>query len=241
MLQSPWSLESRRTRSLRAAPPGALRDYLSVPFPPGRSDCRSARFTALDLETTGLDPDSDEIVSVGWVCLTGTRIDLSTAGHLLVQPTREMPETSAILHRITDDMARHGLPLRTALARVLGVLAGSVLVAHNAAFELQFLTAACASVFGGRFLIPAVDTLELAGRAMRWRDAGWESGAGAALRVSRGGASLRLDALRRSYNLPRYPAHDALSDALAVAELFLAQLARSGTKGVPLRKVLVPG
>jgi hypothetical protein len=118
------------------------------------------------------------------------RIDLSTAGHLLVKPTRGMPETSAILHQITDDMAARGLPLRVVLERLLAALAGTVLLAHNATFELQFLGAACTRVLGGRFLVPAVDTLELAGSATQWSGGAWESGAGAAARLSSDRASL---------------------------------------------------
>lgn len=231
------SLERRRTRLLRITPPGPLRDYLSVPFPSPRCDCRAVRFTALDLETTGLDAAHDEIVSVGWVCLKDARIDLSTAGHLLVRPTREMPEASAVLHHITDDMAARGVSLRAALDALLPILAGSVLVAHNVAVEAAFLAAACARAFGGPFLAPAVDTLELACRA-RWSEAAWRSREATPISMSPGRESLRLQALRRACGLPDYPAHDALSDALAAAELFLAQLARMGDGKVPLRRVL---
>ena len=240
MWQAFLTLEGRRKRLARTARPGALRDFLSVPFPPCGADCRNVRFTALDLETTGLQPGSDEIVSVGWVCLQGARIDLSTSGHLLVKPTREMPETSAVIHHITDDVAARGVSLRAALDRLLPVLAGSVLVAHNAEFEVRFLAAACASTFGGGFLMRAVDTLELASRT-RCHEAVWGRGADGALTAPGGRPNLRLDALRRAYGLPRYPAHDALSDALAVGELFLAQLARSGLGPVPLRRVLLSG
>jgi len=221
-------LDRRRRRLLRRAPPGPLREFLEVPFPAGGSDCRRVGFVALDLETTGLDPASDEILSAGWVCLSGERIDLATAGHRMVLPARAVPEESAVLHRITDDAAARGAPPREVLAEVLSVLAGRVLVAHHASFELGMLGAACARVLGGRFLVPAVDTLDLGARWLRRRDPVIEPRA------------LRLDALRRRHNLPRYRAHNALSDALAAAELFLAQLAQlDGARAVPLRSVLL--
>jgi DNA polymerase-3 subunit epsilon len=182
----------------------------------------------VDLETTGLDAAKDEIVSVGWVALTGERIDLSTAAHRLVLPTRAMPEESAVIHAITDDVAARGAPPPVVLEELLSVLAGKVLVAHNASFELAFLRAACARAFGGRFLSPAVDTLGLGLRSLQRRDSPFAP------------RELRLHALRRRHNLPRYRAHDALSDALAAAELFLAQLAQlGGERGVPLSKVLL--
>ncbi len=182
----------------------------------------------MDLETTGLDPRTDEIVSVGWVALTGERIDLSTAAHRLVLPTRALPEQSTVIHAITDDVAARGAPPPVVVAELLSVLAGKVLVAHNASFELAFVRAACARAFGGRFLSPAVDTLALGLRALQRRDAAFAP------------RELRLHALRRRHNLPRYRAHDALSDALAAAELFLAQLARlGGDRAVPLSRVLL--
>jgi DNA polymerase-3 subunit epsilon len=228
MLELLLGLERSRRLQLRRAPPGPLREFLSVPFPPRARDCRRVGFVAVDLETTGLDPAKDEIVSVGWVALSGERIDLSTAGHRLVQPTRAVPEESAVLHAITDDVAAGGAPPPVVLAELLSVLAGKVLVAHNASFELEFIRAACGRAFGGRFLSPAVDTLELGLRALERRNTGFAP------------RELRLDALRRRHNLPRYRAHDALSDALAAAELFLAQLAElDGARGVPLRRVLL--
>ncbi len=185
-------------------------------------------FVAVDLETTGLDPAKDEIVSVGWVALSGERIDLATAAHRLVAPTRAVPEQSAVLHAITDDVAARGAPPRAVLAELLAVLAGKVLVAHNASFELDFLRAACARAFGGRFLSPAVDTLALGIRWLQRRNTAFAP------------RELRLDALRRRHNLPRYRAHDALSDALAAAELFLAELAHlDGDRDVALSRVLL--
>ncbi len=220
-------LDHRRRRLLARSPPGPLRDFLAVPFPPASSDCRAIPFVAVDLETTGVDPRTDEILSVGWVCAAAMRIDLSTAAHRLVRPTRAVRAESAVLHRITDDAAARGLAPAEALAELLAALAGKVLVAHNAEFELRFLDAACERALGGRFLAPAVDTLSLAAWRVARSGARWRRG------------ELRLDALRRRHNLPRYRAHDALSDALAAAELFLAQIAERGGGGaVRLRSVL---
>jgi DNA polymerase-3 subunit epsilon len=222
------ALELRRRWALARAAAGPLRDFLAVPFPAPHTDCSEVRFAALDLETTGLDPAGDEIVSVGWVCLAGAGIAQSTAGQRLVGIGRSMPERSAVIHRIGDDAAARGAPLRDVLAEVLSVLAGRVLIAHNARSELRFLEAACRAAFGGPFLAAAADTLALARTRLL--------AAGVAL----GGHELRLDALRRRHNLPRYRAHDALTDALAAAELFLAELAHRDTgHGVPLRAVLL--
>lgn len=229
MLAQLLSLDYRRRRRLRTASPGPLRDLLAVPFPPPGRDCRSVEYVALDLETTGLDPARDEIVSFGFVCLSGLRIDLATARHRLVLQTRAIPEQSAVIHQITDDAAAKGQPLAAVVAELLPVLAGRVLIAHHARIELGFLGAACERLYGGRLLLPVVDTQHLAQRWLERRNKPFA------------GKELRLAALRSRYNLPRYRAHDALSDALAAAELFAAQVAECDTgQPLPLKRFLLP-
>jgi len=219
--------EWRRRWLVRAAAAGPLRRFYEVPFPPARASWRALEYLALDLETTGTDPRSEEIVSFGWVLLRGASIDLSTATRRLVRPAKAMPERSAVIHAITDDEAERGEPPCAVLEDLLRVLAGRVLITHYAPTERGFMDAACRRCFGGGLVVPTVDTLQLAQRR----------------RARQGKApvrgELRLAALRESYHLPAYPSHDALVDALAAAELFLAQAEElSGPAPVPLRALL---
>lgn len=225
--QSFLPLEWRRRRRARSVPEGPLRDYYRQRFPPATADWRSVGFLALDLETTGFEPATEEIVSAGWVQVTGAQIDLGTARRRIVRPTKDMPETSAIIHAITDDEAAGGEPLCAVIAEVLAALRGRVLIAHYAATELRFLDAACLRCLDGGLLVPVVDTLQLARR--RCAREGREPERG----------ELRLDALRRQYNLPGHDMHDALGDAIAAAELFLAQAeTMSEREPVPLGRLL---
>lgn len=210
--------DARRRRLLHKAPPGPLHDFLSVAVPSRRTDWREASFLALDLETTGGNPQTDEIVSFGWVRIAQQRILLSSAQHRLVRLSGAMTATSAVVHRITDDEVAQGESLETVLADLLRELAGHVLIAHYIQTEVGFLEASCQRLYGARGYFPAIDTLALAAAARdRQR------------RAPRKG-ELRLGNLRRQYGLPRYRAHNALSDALAAAELFLALASeRKGT------------
>jgi DNA polymerase-3 subunit epsilon len=222
-------LDFRRRRLLRRAAPGPLRDYLATPFPDRSADYRGVGFIALDLETTGLDPRGDEILSIGLVALRGERIDLGTARHYRVATTRAIPERSAVLHRITDDAAARGRPLAEVLPCVLSRLSGSVLLGHHAQTERAFLDAACRRLYGTGFVVPLADTASLIRRWMARRHQVLAAG------------ELRLHALRERYGLPRYRAHDALVDALATAELFCAFVARRDLAGnVPLKLFLTP-
>ncbi len=223
----PWEL--RRRHLARSVPVGPLRRFYAVPFPAARADWRSLEYLALDLETTGTDPRTEEIVSAGWVVLRGPSIDLSTAVRRMVRTSKPMPERSAVIHAITDDEAGAGESLCAVLEDLLRELQGRVLIAHYAATERSFVDAACRRCCGGGLLVPTVDTLQLA----------YRSHARQGREPVRG--ELRLAALRERYNLPAYASHDALVDAIAAAELFLAQMEElAGAGPVPLRAFLAP-
>jgi DNA polymerase-3 subunit epsilon len=216
-------IDWRRRWQLRGAPVGPLRDYLAQPMPRARRDYRDTDFLAIDLETTGLDVRKDLILSVGYVTLHGKQIHLASARHRVVRIDRSIPEASAVIHQITDDQAARGMELRDVMTELLEVLAGKVMIAHHAAIERGFLGNACRRLWGAGLPVSVVDTQVLARRHFERRQIPYK------------GSDLRLHALGDRYNLPRYGAHHALSDALAAAELFLAQAAyRDSGKGVPL-------
>lgn len=214
---------------MRSAPPGPLHDYLAKAFPSRGADYRDIEIVALDLETTGLDASRDEILSIGLVSLKAGRIELASAEHYLVAPLGPISGISATLHHITDDTAAAGRALPDVLPGVLSRLGGRVLLGHHVGLEQAFLDAACKRLYGAGFLAPLVDTETLVQRWLERRNEAF------------GGHQLRLHALRERYGLPRYKAHNALTDALATAELFCAFVARANLLGrVPLKRFLKP-
>ena len=228
MLETWFSREHRRRKLAMQAAPGPLRDFLQTPWPSPDSDAREVEFAALDFETTGLDAQRDSILSAGWLALHGTAIDLGTAQHRILRSAQPLPEQSVLIHQLTDDAVAGGDRLENVLPTLLSFLAGRVLLAHHAQLEFQFLRQACRRIFGSDFVMPVVDTQWLALQSMRQRGLHYSA------------KDLRLFNLRQRYNLPRYRAHNALSDALATAELFVAQLAeRAGAKPVRLKRLLV--
>ena len=220
-------LDYHRRQLLRGAPAGPLHDYLATAFPARSADYRDIEFIALDLETTGLDAREDEILSIGMVSMKAGRIELAGAEYYLVAPRGPIPESTAALHRITDDTAATGTSLPEVLPKVLSRLAGRVLLGHHVGLEKAFLDAACKRTYGTGFLAPMADTEVLIQRWLERRNEAF------------GGHQLRLHALRERYGLPRYQAHNALTDALATAELFCAFVARANLVGqVPLKRFL---
>ncbi|MCL7743998.1 3'-5' exonuclease [Guyparkeria hydrothermalis] len=224
-----WLKWRRRRQRALAGDGSPLAALLDCPLPDLDTDWTESEYVVLDFETTGLDPRNDRLLSAGFVVMRGPTIDLSTAEHGLIRPDMAIPEASAVIHRITDDRAATGRPEREVLAEVLEAMSGRVLVAHNARFEIAFLSAACRRHFGAVPVVPVIDTLQLARRGFERRH------------LHHGPGELRLDSLRNRYHLPRYHAHHALVDALGTAELFSAlcqdRVAPEGHLGV--RELLV--
>lgn len=175
-------------------------------------------FLAVDLETTGLDPKTDAIISIGWVPVIGGAAVMAEADHRLVRPPRPVSDESAVIHGILDEHLQAAPPLAEVMPAFLEALTGRVPIAHHAPVEQAFLGKACRVLYGCPLVVPFVDTLLLERRAYQRRN------------LEAKGGEMRLNACRDRYGLPRYRAHDALIDALACAELMLAQVAHMDGK-----------
>lgn len=205
-----------------------MRDYLSTPLPEKKTPLSELDIVALDLETTGLDPLKDRILSIGLVEIRHSSIQLDTTWHEIVKIRRDIPESSAIVHHITDDQSAAGQPLEQLLPELLQRLAGKAMLVHYANIEQNFINAACQGIYGSPFLISTIDTLPLGRRLLELRNHTIQPG------------NLRLFNLRPMFGLPMYKAHNAFYDALATAELYLAMTAELAPKNnLTLKDVMI--
>lgn len=191
---------------------GALKEFYGVPAPEPETALTEAPLLAVDVETTGLKPQKHQIVSIGWVPVNGHVIDLRGAGYAIIRGSEGFSVgSSAVIHQLTDDQIAAGVGMEEALGRFLQALQGRAMLAHFAPIEQDFLSGACQRYFGARLEVPTVDTFAIE-RAHMERMSTYPRG-----------EDLRLARVRERYNLPQYSSHEALTDALACAELFLAQ------------------
>lgn len=208
-----WLTGSRRPRP-GAYPAGPVRDLAEASPARPSTPVSAVDFLALDLETTGLDPRRDHVLSVGWVPVTGGEVVLRGAFEATVRPPDGVDVGhSATVHGLTDDAVASAPALADVLPDVLAALHGRVLVAHHAPLELGFLTRAARATYGSRLPLTAIDTLAVQHRLVVGNHGEVPPGV------------LRLDAARHRFGLPRYPAHRAVTDAIATGELLLAQVA----------------
>lgn len=188
-----------------------LAEYYQTEFVNLSNDWREVEYLALDFETTGLDFIKDDILSLGYVTVRGPVLHFSTSRYELVKPTQKIPEASAVIHGILDEHINEASQLEPLLLDLLSSLQGKVLIAHHASIEYQFLNKVCLALYNLPFICPVVDTFVLQQRLYKLHGHAMKPG------------DLRLHACRQYLNLPRYLAHNALTDAVAAAELFLAQ------------------
>ena len=222
--------EQGRLRALGRVGPGPLRDYLEAPLPGLDTPLADLGLLAVDIETTGLDPRRDRVLSIGWLPVDGGRVVLGGAGRVVVHDVEGVGQ-SATVHGLTDDELAGGVQIEDAVARLLAALSGRVLLAHFARIETEFLAAVCEKAWGAALPCVVVDTFELERRAV--------AGSWGSEPVS---GALRLWTARERRGLPVYRAHEALTDALACAELYLAQRseleAQSPETALTLRQVV---
>lgn len=172
-------------------------------------------YWAIDVETTGLDARRDALLAIGMVPVRRGAVRLGEAWQTLVRPpgTLTIPvETMRAHHIVPGDLARAPAP-DDVLPEVLRRLRDAVAIVHHAAIDIAFLRAACRAASLAWPEIRVVDTVALLWRrARRRRYAASEAPAD---------PELNLAAARHALGLPPYPAHHAVADAIATAELFL--------------------
>ncbi|AZA11296.1 3'-5' exonuclease [Corynebacterium gerontici] len=204
-------------------PSGELARLLEQPWPGSSTSLDELKLLAVDIETTGFDASKDRIISIGWVPIDGFEIILGGAGYHVIHSNRSVGE-SATVHQLTDAMLREGVALPEALEEFFDALRGRVMLAHFASLESSFLDVACQRHFDAPLRAPVVDTFALERRHME------------RMGTYPRGEDLRLARVRERYGLPWYGNHNALSDALACAELYLALL--QNTKATSLKALL---
>ena len=180
----------------------------------GKVSLRNLSYVAFDTETTGLNPSTgDEIIQIGAVRIVNSRLLHNECIDQLVNPQRPVPISSVKVHGIDPDL----LPSQPTITEVLpdfhAFSIDSVLVAHNAAFDMRFLQLKEEKT-GLHFDNPVLDTLLLS----------------SIVHPNQEGHS--LDAIAERFNLTIVGRHTALGDALVTAEILLKLIPLLKAQGV---------
>jgi DNA polymerase-3 subunit epsilon len=173
-------------------------------------------YWSLDLETGGLDPRRDPIVAVGMVPVRAGTVRLGESWQSLVRAdgSRAISPASVRAHQLVPGEVRTAPPLVEVVGEIDRRLGDGVLLVHQAAIDVRFLRRAFDEArrrWPSPKVVDTVDLLVKAARKERFIDPAAQERE----------PELNLWAARARYGLPAYAAHDALTDAIATAELFL--------------------
>ena len=89
---------------------------------------------ALDIETTGLDPDKDAIIEIGAVRFNGRRVEDEWA--TLINPGRPIPPFIVQLTGITDQIVREAPPIRAVMSDLKDFIGDADILGHSVRFDL---------------------------------------------------------------------------------------------------------
>jgi ATP-dependent DNA helicase DinG len=150
---------------------------------------------ALDIETTGLDPQKDAILEIGAVRFNGRRIEAEW--DTLLNPGRSIPPFITQLTGITNQMVAHAPPLQDMLADLKDFVGNAPILGHNVGFDLAFLRR-----YGAFELNEEIDTYEMASILLP------------------GAGRYNLAALAQALVVPQQDKHRALADALVTQGVY---------------------
>lgn len=167
-------------------------------------------FCVVDLETTGGSAHGDAITEIGAVKVQGGEVigEFQT----LVNPGAAIPASIVILTGITQTMVIGAPDIEQVLPSFLEFAGNSIIVAHNAHFDLGFLNAAATRLGYGKLGNRSLDTVALARRLVRPEV-----------------RNLRLATLAAHFRSPVAPNHRALEDARATVHVLHGLLERAGS------------
>jgi DNA polymerase-3 subunit epsilon len=171
-------------------------------------------YTVFDTETTGLNPSQgDEIIQIGAARLVNNKLLRQECFEQLVDPKRPIPPATIPIHGIQPEMVIGQPTIDQVLPAFHAFAQDTVLVAHNAAFDMRFLQLKEGQT-GVVFDQPVLDTLLLSAVIHPNQD------------------SHRLEAIAERFNVTVIGRHTAMGDAMVTAEVFLKLIPLLAEKGI---------
>jgi len=177
------------------------------------------RWVVLDVETSGLDQSSDALLAIGAVAVHGECVVVEDSLELFVRPPNTSARDNILIHGIGEETQRGGLPPDEAAYAFVDYVRFSPLVAFHASFDRSFLARGVRNYAGVRLQNAWLDLAELA--PALYPDV----------------KAKALDEWLEHFDITVEQRHNACSDALATAMLFLKLLASVDREGREPRKL----
>ncbi|NML86923.1 3'-5' exonuclease [Polaromonas sp.] len=171
-------------------------------------------WVALDCETTGLNPKTDDIIAIGAVRIRENRIMTSERLELLVRPEkRRLSADSVRVHRLREQDVAQGISADEAMMKLMHFIGSRPLVGYYLEFDVAMINRVLFPMLG-----MGLPQLKIEVSALYYD---YKYQQLPHLTRDSGSIDLRFASLMRDLELPLWTAHDALNDAIMAALAFL--------------------
>jgi len=175
------------------------------------------RFVVVDVETTGLHPYVDRLISIGAVEVDGCKVRLDSGFEVVFRQKRASANANILIHGIDGTTQLAGLDPAVAMLQFFDYAEQAPLVGFHAGFDRVMIDRAAKAALG-------------CGTSNRWFDLAHL--APALLQVPDSAAPKSLDDWTEMFGITNQARHNALADALATAQLLQVLLARASAAGI---------
>ena len=196
---------ARRTPALAAGQAARLAAWRRGAAPRLDTPMQNSRYVVVDVESSGLDPNRDDLIAIGAVAVRGGRVALGESFEVVLQQREASAHDNILVHGIGGSVQRAGTPPEEALLAFLEFLGKDPLVAFHFAFDQTLVARAMRRFLGFTFVHAWADLAYIAPSLHP--------------RIAR--RTRTLDDWMLECGLRNYARHRALADALATAELLL--------------------
>ncbi len=169
------------------------------------------RFIAFDFETTGFLPGIEQITEIGAVLFVDGVVDSKFC--TLVNPGKPIPPTVVRITGITDEMVKHAPKIEDLLESLAEFCGDDIMIAHNAPFDVQFLTADVKKYESSAPSGIVLDTHAISKKVMP------------------GLANYKLGTLVQHFQIPSAEFHRAEADAIYCGKVFLKLIEKISVSG----------
>jgi len=212
-----WLRLFGRASALSAGQAADLAAYHAQPIVAGSSPFDNLRFVVVDVETTGLNPYTDRLISIGAITVVSHKVRLDESIEVVLRQPQASTRNNILIHGIDGTTQLDGLEPAAALLAFLHFTGQAPLVGFHAGFDLTVINRACKQILGCTLTNAWLDLAYLAPALF-----------------SEPGNTLPqqgLDEWLHRFSINNDARHNALADALATAQLLQVVLAQAAIAG----------
>ncbi len=168
----------------------------------------SDEIVVYDTETTGLNAKKDEILSIGALKVKNNKILTSEKFEIFIKPSREISQESIKIHYIRNIDLQNGNNPQEALEKFLHFIGNRTLVGYYLEFDINMINKYLQPILGIKLPNKQIEVSQIYSKKKRRS-------------VPEGRIDLRFDSIMNDLNLPIFGKHDALSDAIMTAMMYV--------------------